>query len=103
MTIACSCHGERSDAISYPTGRSSVEKAAQFARAARMLELPERLRLDLANALAGDRKLLADFLERVIGVHADAKAHAQDALFPRCQRGEHACRRFAQIGLNRRI
>ena len=34
-----------------------------------MLELPERLRLDLADALARDVELLADFLQRVVGVH----------------------------------
>jgi len=30
-----------------------------------MLQLPQRLRLDLTNTLAGDRELLADFLQRV--------------------------------------
>ena len=39
-----------------------------------MLELAQRFRLDLADALAGDRELLADFLQRVVGVHADAEA-----------------------------
>jgi hypothetical protein len=32
-------------------------------------ELPERLGLDLADALAGDVELLADFLERVAAMH----------------------------------
>src|SRR5437763_10774459 len=82
---------------------SGVEEAAQFARAARVLELPERLRLDLADALAGDRELLADLLERVVGVHADPEAHAQDALFARGQRRQDPGRRLAQIRLDRRV
>jgi hypothetical protein len=45
-----------------------------------VLELAERLRLDLADALAGDGELLADLLEGVVGVHADAEAHPEDAL-----------------------
>src|SRR5215510_14144202 len=36
-------------------------------------ELPERLCLDLADALAGDGESLADLLERVIGLLADAE------------------------------
>jgi hypothetical protein len=48
-----------------------------------MLQLPQRLGLDLPDAFAGDAELLADFLERVIGVHADAEAHSQHALFAR--------------------
>ena len=45
-----------------------------------MLQLPKRLGLDLADALARDRELLADLLEGVVGRRADAEAHAQDAL-----------------------
>src|SRR6478752_10408803 len=62
-----------------------IEERAEFPTPARMLQLPERLRLDLPDALAGDRELLADFLERVVGVHADAEAHAQHALLARRQ------------------
>ena len=62
-----------------------------------MLELAQRLGFDLADALAGDRELLADLFERVVGVHADAEAHAQHALLARRQRREHARRRLAQI------
>ena len=46
-----------------------------------MLQLTQRLRLDLADALARHRELLADLFERVVGVHADAEAHAEDAFF----------------------
>ena len=41
-----------------------------------VIELPQCLRLDLADALARHRELLADFLQRVVAVHADAKTHA---------------------------
>ena len=84
-------------------GASGIEEAAQLARPARMLELPERLRLDLADALARHRELLADFFERVVGVHADAEAHAQHAFLARRQRGQHPRRGLAQIGLDRGI
>src|SRR5437764_951708 len=82
---------------------SGVEEGAQLARAARVLELPERLRLDLAYALAGDRELLTDLFQGVVGVHADAEAHAQDALLARGQRGQNPRRRLAQIGLDRGV
>src|SRR5687767_6558370 len=44
------------------TPASAVEEAPQLARAARVLELAQRLGFDLADTLAGDRELLADFL-----------------------------------------
>ena len=68
-----------------------------------MLQLAERLRLDLANAFARDRKLLADFFQCVVGIHADAKAHTQHALLARRERGENPRGGFAQIRLDRRI
>src|SRR5690349_2152976 len=68
------------------TGRRTrllVKEAPHLPRTARVLELPERLGLDLPDAFAGDRELLPDFLQRVVGVHADAEAHAQHALLSR--------------------
>src|SRR5690242_9669991 len=64
---------------------SVIQEASELPAPARMLQFPERLRLDLPDALAGDRKLLADFLQRVVGVHADAETHAQHALLARRQ------------------
>ena len=102
-------HGERSAAAEASRGsrrdleraaRLRVEKAAQFARVARVFELAQRLGLDLADALAGHRELLPDLFEGVIGVHADAEAHAQDALLARRQRRQDPRRRLAQIGLD---
>src|SRR5436190_10248400 len=68
-----------------------------------MLELAQRLGLDLADALTRDRELLADLFQRVVGVHADAEAHAENALLARCDGSEHACGGLAQIGLNRGV
>src|SRR5262249_18316363 len=77
-----------------------IQEAAQLARPAGMLELTQRLRLHLADALAGHRELLADFFQRVVGVHADAETHAQHALFARRERSEHARRGLAQVRLD---
>src|SRR3954470_9363663 len=57
--------------------------------AARVAQLAQRLRFDLADALARDLEVLADFLERVVALLADAEAHAQDLLFARRQRRQH--------------
>ena len=61
----------------------SIQERPQLAAAARVLELAQRLGLDLAYALARDRELLADLFEGVVGVHADAEAHPEYALLGR--------------------
>ena len=66
-----------------------------------MLQLAQGLRLDLADALAGHRELLADLLEGVVGIQADAEAHAQHALLARRERGKHLRRGIAQVRLDR--
>ncbi len=68
-----------------------------------MLQLPQRLGFDLPDTLSGHRELLADFFQGVVGVHADAEAHAEHAFFARRQRGQHPRGGFAQVGLDRRI
>src|SRR5438128_2216749 len=80
-----------------------IQKAAQLAAAARVLELAQRLGLDLADALARHRELLADLFQRVVGIHADAEAHAQHALFAWRQGRQDAGGGLAQIGLNRGV
>ncbi len=82
---------------------SSIQEASQLPAPARVLEFPQRLRFDLADAFAGDRELLADFFQRVVGVHADAKAHAQHAFLTRGERGEHAGGCLAQVRLDGRV
>ena len=68
-----------------------------------MLELAQRLGLDLPDALARHRELLADFLKRVVGVHADAEAHAQNAFLARRQRRQHPGGCFPEVRLDRRV
>ena len=43
--------------------------------------LAKRLGFDLADPFAGDAELLPNFLQRVVGVHADAETHPQHAFF----------------------
>src|SRR6516165_10420954 len=68
-----------------------------------MLQLPKRLRLDLADALARHRELVADLFQGVVLVHADAEAHADYTLLPRRERGERARGGLAQVRLDSRI
>ncbi len=60
-----------------------IQEAAQLTRARGVLQLAEGFGFDLADAFAGYAELLANFFQRVVGVHADTKAHAQDAFFAR--------------------
>src|SRR6185369_15619676 len=52
--------------------RLALDEALQLLRAARVAELPQRLRLDLADALAGHVEVLADLFERVVALLTDA-------------------------------
>jgi len=80
-----------------------IQEAPQLPAPRRMLQLPQCLGFDLTNTLARHRELLADFFQRVVGVHADAEAHAEHALFARGQRGEHARGGLAQVRLDRGV
>src|SRR5262245_38082439 len=83
--------------------RSIVKEAPKLTASARMLELAQRLCLDLADALTGHRKLLADLLQRMVGVHADAETHPQNTLFTRGKRSQHSRGGLPQVRLNRRV
>src|SRR3546814_7015945 len=86
--------------VSIKRNRSlDVEETAQLLRAARVAQLSQRLGLYLADPLAGDVELLADFLEGVVGVHVDAEAHAQHLGLARGQAGEHVAHGFHQVGV----
>src|SRR5688572_17009699 len=61
------------------------EEASQLLTAAWMPQLAQRLRFYLPDALARDVELLADFFQRVVGVHVDAEAHAKHLGFTRGQ------------------
>src|SRR5215472_10918801 len=65
-----------------------------------MPELAQRLGLDLADALARHRELVADLFQRVVLVNADAEAHADYTLLARRERGERARRGLAQVRLD---
>src|SRR5258705_6974175 len=80
-----------------------MEEASENPRRARVLQLPQRLSLDLADALARHRELQADLFQGVVGIHAYAEAHAENALLARCDGSEHAGGGLAQIGLNRGV
>src|SRR5690606_11265567 len=54
-----------------------VEEAAQVVGARGVAQLAQRFRFDLADTLARYVELLADFFERVIGIHVDTETHAQ--------------------------
>ena len=68
-----------------------------------MLQLAQRLGLDLADTFAGHAELLADFFQRMVRVHADAEAHAEHAFFAGGERGQNPRGGFAEVGLDRRI
>src|ERR1043166_6797697 len=66
-------------------------------------QLAQRPPPDLAGALAGPREALAHLFERVIGLLADAEAHAQDLLFARRQRGQYLAGLLLEIQVHRRV
>jgi hypothetical protein len=84
-------------------GLFDVEERAQLFGAARVTQLAQGLGFDLADALAGDVELLADFFERVIGVHVDAEAHAQYLGLAGREAGEYVAHGFHQAGFGGRI
>src|SRR5437773_8277818 len=81
----------------------AFEKRPQLPAARRMPQLAQRLRLDLPDPLAGDVELLADFLQRVVGVHLDAETHPQHLRFARRQRVEDVLAYVAQARVDRGI
>src|SRR5215472_9426534 len=97
-------YADRFDSYAGPgeTGQSNIEKAAQFARVVRVLQLAERLGLDLPDSFAGYRELVSDFFQGM-AIRSDAEAHAQDALLARRQACEHLVGGLTKIGLDRGI
>ena len=57
------------------------DKALQPFRPAGMTQFTQRLGLDLANPFTGDREILADLLQRMIGFFTDPETHPEDLLF----------------------
>src|SRR2546426_1029934 len=63
--------------------RSRLEKAPELLRARWVPELAQRLGLDLSDALAGDREVLPDLLQRVLATVGEAEAEPQHLLLAR--------------------
>ncbi len=66
-----------------------VQEAAQEIGAGRVAQFTQRFCLNLANTLTGYIELLAHFFQCVVGVHVDAKTHAQHLGFPGGEAGEN--------------
>src|SRR6478736_1471394 len=92
-------------ALFYPASRLSllIEEALQPLGARRVAQLAQRLGLDLAYALARDVELLADLLQRVVGRHLDAEAHAQHLGLARSEGVEHLFCDIPQRGERGRV
>src|SRR5262245_56650338 len=82
------CHG---------SDESAFDEGLQTLRAGRMTQLAKSLGLDLTDTFARDLEVLTDLFERVVGLLADAEAHAEDLLLTRRQRGEHAARLLREV------
>ncbi len=76
----------------------SFNKALEHTGTGRMAQFSQRLRLDLANALARDVKILSHFFERALVTFTiQPEAHANYALFTRAQRLQHVAGDLAQV------
>src|SRR5438093_1582760 len=86
-----------------PTSRSVLDEGAEVAAAQRVAQLPQRLGLDLTDALARDREALADLLERVLALLADAEPEAQDLLLLGRKRGQRPLDLRRQVLVEERL
>src|SRR5689334_20752727 len=62
-----------------------IEEGAEAVAAAGVAQFAEGFCFDLADALAGDREVLADFFERVLAAVLEAEAHLDDFFFARAE------------------
>src|SRR5712691_8922404 len=76
--------------------KSRLQEAPELLRARGMAQLAKRLRLDLADALAGHREVLPDLLQRMFAAVGKPEAETEDLLLARRQRVEHLVRLLAQ-------
>jgi hypothetical protein len=86
-----------------PCASSALKEAAQLFGTGRVTQLAQGLGFDLADALAGDVELLADFFQRVVGVHFDAEAHAQHLGFARRQVSSTSLVTSRRLRVQRRV
>src|SRR5580765_8098467 len=75
---------------------SRLQEAPELLGARGMAELAQRLGLDLPDALASDREVLADLLQRVLAAVREAEAQAQHLLFSRREGVQDAVRLLPQ-------
>src|SRR3990172_12346994 len=75
---------------------SGLQEAPQLLGARGMAQLAQRLGLDLADALAGDREILPDFFERVLAAVRETEPKPEDFLLARRERVEHPVGLLAQ-------
>ena len=78
-----------------PMAASVFQKAAQFARARWVFQLAKGLGFNLPDPFARYAELLAHFLKRMVGIHANPETHPQHAFLTRGQAGQNARCGFA--------
>src|SRR6185312_10098189 len=71
------------------SGELVLDERLEALAARRVAQLAQRLRLDLADALARHLEVLTDLLEGMVGLLADAEPHAEHLLLARRERREH--------------
>src|SRR5688500_4902279 len=82
---------------SYGWLERGVQEGTQLLRPRRVAQLAQGLRLDLADALAGDVERTAHFLERVLGAVADTEPHLQNLLLTRGEGAQDLASLFFQV------
>jgi len=64
-------------------------EAAQFFTAAGVAQFTQGLGFNLPDALTGDRKILPDFFQSVLGIETDPKPFSEDFFLAAGQRAQH--------------
>ena len=80
-----------------------LQESAQAVTTAGMPQFAQCFGLDLADALARDREVLAYFFERVLAAVFQAKPHFDDFFFARREGLEYLCGLLAQVQIDYRF
>src|SRR5262249_18985053 len=83
--------------------KAGVEERAQTVAAAGVAQLAQRLGLNLPDAFAGDREMLANFFERMLAAVLQTEAHLDDLFFARAQGLQNLGGLLAQIEVDHRF
>src|SRR6266511_3871583 len=81
----------------------ALDEALQPLRPRGVPQLPQRLRLDLADALARHLEVLPDLLERVVALLADPEPHPEDLLLAGGEGGEHLPGLLREVHVDDRV